>query len=234
MKDNAQTLGFAEAESAYLLAYLGILNTIGRLISGWLSDRPWANVILINNVSLVLSGIATAFVPVLRTYAALLAYACCFGFIISAFIAVRTILIVEVLGLDRLTNAYGFMLLFQGFAIIAAPPLLGSFYDVFRNFNFTFIFGGVALFVSGLLCFPLAAVARWERRKELTGTGADDAENEDDFLPSDSTGLMRIIRKLRDRCVKRCCCRQTRVGYDPTELVQNDIDIRIDQMPGVQ
>ncbi|KAA3670188.1 uncharacterized protein DEA37_0003018, partial [Paragonimus westermani] len=109
-----------------------------------------------------------------------------------------------------------------------------SFYDVFRNFDFTFIFGGVALFVSGLLCLPLAAVARWERRKELAGTGADDPENEDDFRPSDTMGPMRIIRKLRDSCVKRCCCRQTRAGYGPAEVVQNDIDVRMDQMPGVQ
>ncbi|KAF6771385.1 hypothetical protein AHF37_10353 [Paragonimus kellicotti] len=122
------------------------------------------------------------------------------------------------------------------------PPILidssisistGSFYDVFRNFDFTFIFGGVALFASGLLCFPLATVARWERRKELAGTDAD-PENEDDFLPSDTTRLRRIIRKLWNNCMKHCCCRHTRVGYDPTEMDQKDIDVRIDQIPGAQ
>lgn len=50
----------------------------------------------------------------------------------AAFIAVRTILIVEVIGLDRLTNAFGFLLLFQGLAIIAAPPLLGKLPDSTR------------------------------------------------------------------------------------------------------
>ncbi|TPP65571.1 Solute carrier family 16 member 1 [Fasciola gigantica] len=194
LKDNAQSYGYDEAQSSYLLAYLGIANTIGRVLAGWLSDRPWANVILVNNMSLVLSGIATALVPLMTTYSILLAYACFYGFVIAAFISVRTILIVEVIGLDRLTNAFGFLLLFQGMAIVAAPPLLGSLYDVFHDFGFTFILGGLAIFLSGVLCFPLSAVSRWENRRS--------GQKQEELEPSESvprTGLSRVIRLLRDR-----------------------------------
>ncbi|VDP75499.1 unnamed protein product [Echinostoma caproni] len=202
LKDNAQTYGYDEAKSSYLLAYLGIANTIGRVLAGWLSDRPWADVILVNNISLVLSGIATALVPLMNTYPLLLAYACFYGFVIAAFIAVRTILIVEVLGLDRLTNAFGFLLLFQGMAIVAAPPLLGSLYDTFHNFGFTFILGGAAIFLSGVLCFPLSAVARWERRRSCQADLDQRTEISD---PNTQTGgIARLIRLVRDQVSRFC------------------------------
>ncbi|KAG5449036.1 Monocarboxylate transporter 12-B [Clonorchis sinensis] len=200
LKDNAQFHGYGETESAYLLASLGILNTIGRLISGWLSDRPWVNIVLVNNVSLLVSGVATAILPLLRTYTGMMFYACFFGFAIAAFIAVRTILIVELIGLDRLSNAFGFLLLFQGIAVVGAPPALGFMYDTFGNFNVTFIFGGIALFVSGLLCIPLSSVARWERGKELAT-----AEWEDENVEGCFRAPTKCIRLMRDCCLTRCC-----------------------------
>ncbi|KER23052.1 hypothetical protein T265_08995 [Opisthorchis viverrini] len=200
LKDNAQFHGYGETESAYLLASLGILNTIGRLISGWLSDRPWVNIVLVNNVSLLVSGVATAILPLLRTYSGMMFYACFFGFVIAAFIAVRTILIVELIGLDRLSNAFGFLLLFQGIAVVGAPPALGFMYDTFGNFNVTFIFGGIALFVSGLLCIPLSSVARWERGKELATP-----EWEDENVEGCFRAPTKCIRLMRDCCLTRCC-----------------------------
>ncbi|CAH8669394.1 unnamed protein product [Dicrocoelium dendriticum] len=217
LKDNAQVHGYGEKESAYLLAYLGVLNTISRLVSGWFSDQPWTDVLVINNVALVLSGIATAMVPLFTTYAGMLSYACFFGFVVAAFIVVRTILTVKILGLDRLTNAFGFFLLFQGLAIVGAPPLLSSLYDTFRTFDYTFIFGGLALFVSGVICFPLGAVARWEHRKEIGMTGADDLEN----LGKGPFALTKLVRRMRDFFSRRRYSRN-HVDYDYTGSVDYD------------
>ena len=37
----------------------GVFNTIGRVISGLISDRPWANCILIHNFALIIAGAST-------------------------------------------------------------------------------------------------------------------------------------------------------------------------------
>ncbi|CAH8482173.1 unnamed protein product [Heterobilharzia americana] len=195
LKDNAQHLGASEASASYLLAYLGGLNTVGRILTGWASDRSWANVLYINNISLVVSGLLTALVPLFRAYEALVAYACVYGFFISAFISVRTILIVQVLGLDRLTNAFGFMLLFQAFAFIGAPPAFGALYDQNKNFDLIFILGGLSVILSGVLCFPLVIVANWENRRAGRAIEKEvnsDEENDHGLYP------VRLLRRIRD------------------------------------
>ncbi|CAH8832394.1 unnamed protein product [Trichobilharzia szidati] len=204
LKDNAQLLGASEASASYLLAYLSGLNTFGRLLTGWLSDQPWANVLYINNVSLVASGILTSLVPLFKMYEALIGYACVYGFMISAFISVRTILIVQVLGLDRLTNAFGFMLLFQAFAYIGAPPAFGALYDRHRNFDLIFILGGLSVLISGVLCFPLVTVSNWENRR------ADKKRAKEANYDEDETGQslypVRLLRRIRDWFSKQHRC----------------------------
>src|SRR5207245_742494 len=44
----------------------------------------------------------------------------------ACFASLRSILLVELLGLEKLTNAFGLMLLFQGIAAILGTPLAGK------------------------------------------------------------------------------------------------------------
>lgn len=51
-----------------------------------------------------------------------------FLFILGCFATLRSIVIVELLGLDKLTNAFGLLLLFQGLASIIGSPVAGNFF----------------------------------------------------------------------------------------------------------
>jgi hypothetical protein len=46
-------------------------------------------------------------------------------YIAACFASLRSILIVELIGLDKLTNAFGLLLLFQGVAAAIGSPLAG-------------------------------------------------------------------------------------------------------------
>lgn len=46
-------------------------------------------------------------------------------FFSAAFASLRSILLVELLGLEKLTNAFGLLLLFQGIAGIFGSPVAG-------------------------------------------------------------------------------------------------------------
>jgi len=46
-------------------------------------------------------------------------------FIAACFASLRSILIVELMGLDKLTNAFGLLLLFQGVAAVIGSPIAG-------------------------------------------------------------------------------------------------------------
>ena len=46
-------------------------------------------------------------------------------YVAACFASLRSILIVELMGLDKLTNAFGLLLLFQGIAAVIGSPLAG-------------------------------------------------------------------------------------------------------------
>lgn len=41
-------------------------------------------------------------------------------------LSLRSVILVELFGIRRLTNAFGYLLIFQGLAVILGPPLFGK------------------------------------------------------------------------------------------------------------
>jgi len=48
-------------------------------------------------------------------------------FVAATFIALRSIVPVEILGIQKLTNAFGLTVLFQGIAVLLGSPISGTF-----------------------------------------------------------------------------------------------------------
>jgi hypothetical protein len=55
-----------------------------------------------------------------------------FVYIAACFASLRSILIVELMGLDKLTNAFGLLLLFQGIAATIGSPIAGIIEIAFK------------------------------------------------------------------------------------------------------
>ncbi|GAB6027761.1 hypothetical protein CHUAL_001998 [Chamberlinius hualienensis] len=127
LADYAINVEVSKEDAAFLFSVIGIANTVGRVFSGWVSDRPNVNALFITNVALTTGGLATAFVPFLRSYHLLLVYSAVFGLAIACFASLRSIILVELLGLEKLTNAFGLLLLFQGIASMIGSPMAGKF-----------------------------------------------------------------------------------------------------------
>lgn len=66
-------------QGAMLISVIGILNTVARVLVGWLADRPWADPLKINSVALIIGGVATMFVPYYSHYGAMVTYCVVFG-----------------------------------------------------------------------------------------------------------------------------------------------------------
>ncbi|GFY57950.1 monocarboxylate transporter 14 [Trichonephila inaurata madagascariensis] len=164
--DRAVQQGITLEEATYILPVIGLTNTIGRVFCGWISDRPNLNALTINNGALIIGGLATALSTCVNTISFLLAYGALFGFCIGCFATLRSIVIVELLGLEKLTNAFGLLLLFQGIASIIGAPVAGMFYDVTGSYDAPFYIAGTLIFLSGLLGIPLPYISSWEKNKK--------------------------------------------------------------------
>ncbi len=84
------------------------------------------SVLLLNNIALTLCGVVTILTPFMPSYEMLVVYACLFGFSIAGIVSIRSILLVELLGLDKLTNSFGLMLPFTGVSACVGGPLAGN------------------------------------------------------------------------------------------------------------
>lgn len=56
-QDRARQLGISDKDSSYLLAVVGISNTVSRIVLGYISDQPWVNRLYLYNIALTLCGI---------------------------------------------------------------------------------------------------------------------------------------------------------------------------------
>lgn len=117
--------GVSKETAAYLISIIGITNTIGRILCGVLSDLPQVNSLLMNNLCILLSGLCVAAVPFCYSFATYVIVAIFFGLFVSGYVSLTSIILVDLLGLDNLTNAFGLLILFRGAASIVGPPLAG-------------------------------------------------------------------------------------------------------------
>lgn len=168
LRDRAtEELNITPEKSAFLLSLIGIANTVGRIMSGVIADMRKVDSLIINNVSLILAGIATAMSPLCKTFSTLCTYAVVFGLNASAFISLTSIIICDLLGLDKLTNAFGLLSLVRGISTILGPPLAGAIYDATNSYHLPFILGGILIIIGGVLHFLLFVPQIAKRRKKF-------------------------------------------------------------------
>ena len=115
-------LKFRSSDATFLLSIIGILNTFGEVIIGWLGDQSWMNLNILYAFSMIICGLSTALVPFLTDYYALSAMAGLYGLCISANYALTSPILVNFVSLEQFSNAYGLLLLVQGIS-----NLIGKF-----------------------------------------------------------------------------------------------------------
>ena len=117
-------------DAAFLVSVIGISNTLGRVISGWISDFSWVNSLVVTNMAIILSALTVFLFPYCTSYASLTVMALLFGFFVAAYISLTSIILVDLLGLDNLTSAFGLLTLFRGFSSMIGPPINGEYFSL--------------------------------------------------------------------------------------------------------
>ncbi|XP_050589766.1 monocarboxylate transporter 12-B isoform X3 [Bombus affinis] len=163
--DRAQLAGIEASTAMFLVSVIGIGNTIGRVVCGLASSLPGVNALVVNNIFISAAGLFTIFSGLSLSKGYQFFYAAGFGLSISVFASLRSILVVDLLGLEKLTNAFGLLLLFQGVAAAVGAPLAGIFMDATGSYDASFYLSGSLIFLSAVICYPLKRVNVWETKK---------------------------------------------------------------------
>ncbi|XP_028165847.1 monocarboxylate transporter 12 isoform X8 [Ostrinia furnacalis] len=195
--DAAMMNGVEAGKASFLLSIIGITNTIGRIACGWVADFPWMDSLLLNNLCLVIATVSVAATPFCYSYAAYVAVAIAFGIAISGYISLTSIILVDLLGLDKLTNAFGLLILFRGAAAIVGSPLAGAVYDATKNYDASFYMAAAFFLASTLTSF---AAPTFRRKQEAVQQPMDvltpideDLEEGDEEDPDDTPITMGAL-----------------------------------------
>uniref|UniRef100_A0A0X3Q2I7 Monocarboxylate transporter 5 n=1 Tax=Schistocephalus solidus TaxID=70667 RepID=A0A0X3Q2I7_SCHSO len=137
-------------EAVFLLMIIGITNTVGRCFCGVLGNIHRLDVILISFVSCCMTAGCQFLLTIMpKRFADLAFYAGTYGFFVS-YLTLSPIVIVNVLGLEKLTATYGNASFFRGIAA-AIGPILAGLITKKDNCLPVFYFCGVCFAVCSLL-----------------------------------------------------------------------------------
>jgi len=155
----------SKTSAGYLLSIIGISNTLSRVILGYLSDKPWVNRLYLYNTALTICGIATGLCSHTTNIHWLWVYAVTFGITAGVYVSLTSVILVDLIGLDKLTNAFGLLLLFQGTATVVGPPIVGMLFDEFKDYRYGFWLAGGIIALSGLMLF---LIPFFQKKEETT------------------------------------------------------------------
>ncbi|GMT22579.1 hypothetical protein PFISCL1PPCAC_13876, partial [Pristionchus fissidentatus] len=157
---------FTEETKGTPIQVLGIINIVARIGCGYIADRPQADALLVSSVALTLAGISTMCVPLFSAYWMFIAYCVPFAIGAACFAALRTVVCAELFGLEKLSSAFGVLLLFMGIGATVGSPTAALIKDLSGNFDLSFYVMGGLMALSGVVLFPLRRLARAENARE--------------------------------------------------------------------
>ncbi|VDM22742.1 unnamed protein product, partial [Hydatigera taeniaeformis] len=123
--------GVEEGRASFLVAAIGIGNTLGRVVFGALAMTRRVRIRLhLYNSSLVICGLITTISCWAVEYPLMLTYNLAFGFFSGSYVTLFSVLLVDLLGIEFLKDSFGLSLLIMGVAVIVGPPIAGAYYNV--------------------------------------------------------------------------------------------------------
>lgn len=157
-------LGITEKKASLLLSIIGLSSTVGQIVIGYIGDQAFIDSLHFYNALTSTAGVCTMLVPLMMSYTSLAVYCAAYGFFISANYALTTIILVDLLSMDKLTNAYGIVMLAEGVANVIGPPLAGWLSDYTGGYDLTFIVAGAIMVLSGIMLFAIPCLRHYEKR----------------------------------------------------------------------
>lgn len=130
LEDLAQREGLVDGiRTISLVSIMAIAGGVGKLLLGIMMDIRWMNSIFLYTFTLLGSGVALLIIPVTKNYTGLQVISAVLGFF-SGNWSVIPYMTTKVVGMDRLTEAFGILMFFSGFSIMLGPPIAGNFFNL--------------------------------------------------------------------------------------------------------
>uniref|UniRef100_UPI00398F7781 monocarboxylate transporter 5 n=1 Tax=Pristiophorus japonicus TaxID=55135 RepID=UPI00398F7781 len=162
----AKTLGINAMDASYIISVAGITETVAQLASGWIADQNYTNKFHYHKAYLLLCGLCNLLAPLATTYAQLMVYAVFFAIFCGGYMALLLPVLVDLVGVTRVRNSFGFSMFFAGIGCLTGPPAAGWLYDYTQTYDCSFYLAGVCYMLSAVSLFLEPTARRYKARKQ--------------------------------------------------------------------
>lgn len=160
----ANDLGIPTSKGAWLVGFLSIMSTVGRVIFGKICELRWVNKVYVYQFSVFIIGISTMICPITEGYAGLLTYSLVFGFFDGCFVGQVAVITGEIAGKNRLSQAVGNMFGVLAIPMSFGPPVAGWLYEATGSYHQAFFVCGSVGIMASLFVFVVSRLHRNQRQ----------------------------------------------------------------------
>ncbi|TKS89301.1 Monocarboxylate transporter 12-B [Collichthys lucidus] len=161
--------GVSHQQAAFLMSILGVIDIVGNITFGWLTDRrclkPYRLASYVFSVGM--EGLCCLFVPLLRSFPLLIPFAVLYGYFDGAYVALIPVVTSDLVGTPYLSSALGVVYFLHAIPYLVSPPIGGWMVDLTGSYTATFFLSGAAMLSSSLV-LSIVAVIRHCRRCKMT------------------------------------------------------------------
>ena len=144
--------GFSLGEASLMLTTIGISNTVFRITVGALMDHPRVNPALLTTAGFILQGIIQCILPFLDSYVMFLVFGGVIGITQAPYNVGLSIILGEIVPMEKIASTFGKMALFQGIGAIVGPSVAGFIYDETNNVKLLFFIAAGINFIGAIVC----------------------------------------------------------------------------------
>ncbi|KAH3853453.1 hypothetical protein DPMN_095977 [Dreissena polymorpha] len=149
----AREKGISKIDGALLLSILGIFDAIARVVMSTVLDlrhvKPYR--LIIYNAVMFLNAIIAILLPSMTKFWHFAITCSLFGILSGTYISQKSVVVLDILGVDSLASSVGLLLLFQGLSALIGPTVGGMLKDLLGSYDMAFYFGSIGIILGGFM-----------------------------------------------------------------------------------
>ncbi|XP_077310317.1 monocarboxylate transporter 12 [Lithobates pipiens] len=163
----ALSVGVSHQQAAFLMSILGIIDIVGNITFGWLTDRR----VLKKHryscyiIAVALDGLSCLFLPILNSFQLLVPFSVTFGYFDGAYVALIPVVTGDVVGTAHLSSALGVVFFLHAVPYLVSPPISGWLVDTTGNYTAAFLISGFSMIFCAVLLVFVKLIKKIKSRR---------------------------------------------------------------------
>lgn len=139
-----------DTNTQILIQCIGATSGVGRILFGFISDRPWVNRIVLQQISFVTIGCLTMLLVAANSFPFFIVIALFMGLVDGCFISLLGPIAFDIVGQSGASQAIGCLLAMCSIPLTAGPAVAGYLYDEMGSYTLPFLLAGIPPIVGAI------------------------------------------------------------------------------------